>query len=79
MKEKLKKRVKNQRKEEYRMKEQQSKSYREQEQECHLWLSQNLNAEKKALIMTMLEQMEETRPSKEVRGLTDWMQQNSKK
>ena len=42
-------------------KEQQSKLYREQEQECHVWLSQNLNPGKTAAIMTMLEQMVETR------------------
>ena len=71
LKEKLEKGVKNQRVEEYRTKEQQSKLYRGQEQECHVWLSQNLNPGKTAAIMTMLEQMVETRSWKEARGLTD--------
>ena len=61
MKEKLKKRVKNQRLEEYGMKEQQSKLYRRQEQECHVWLSQNLNPGKTVAIMTVLEKMVEKR------------------
>ena len=52
-------------------KEQQSKLYREQEQECHVWLSQNRNSGKTAAIMTMLEQMVETRSEKEARGLID--------
>ena len=61
LKENLKKGVKNQRIEQYRTKEQQSKSYREQEQDRHVWLSRNLNSGKTAAIMTMLEQMVETR------------------
>ena len=61
LKEKLKKGMKKQRIDEYRRKEQQSKLYREQEQECQVWLSQNLNPGKTATIMTMLEQMVETR------------------
>ena len=36
-----------------------------------MWLSQNLKPEKAAGIITMLEQMVETRLWKEVRGLTD--------
>ena len=36
-----------------------------------MWLSQNLNPGKTAAIMTMLEQMVETRSWKEARGLTD--------
>ena len=67
----MKKRVKNQRVEEYGAKEQQSESYRGQEQEYHVWLSQNLNPGKTAVIMTMLEQMVETRSWKKARGLTD--------
>ena len=50
-----KKGMKKQRIDEYGRKEQQSKFYREQEQECHVWLSQNLNPGKTAVIMTMLE------------------------
>ena len=71
LKEKLKNGVKNQRVEQYRTKEQQSKFYREQEQECHVWLSRNLNSVKTAAIMTMSEQMLETRSWKEARRLTD--------
>ena len=52
-------------------KEQQSILYRGQEQEYHVWLSENLNHGKMAAIMTMLEQMVETRSWKEARGLTD--------
>ena len=71
LKEKLKKGVKNQRVEEYETKEQQSKLHRAQEQECHVWLSQNLNPGKTTVVMTMLEQLVETRSWKEARGLTD--------
>ena len=71
MKKKLKKGVKNQRVEEYVTKEQQSILYRGQEQEYHVWLSENLNPGKIAAVMTMLEQMVETRSWKEARGLTD--------
>ena len=52
-----------------RIKEQQSKLYREQEHEFHVWLSQDLNLGKTAAIMTMLEQMVETRSWKEATGL----------
>ena len=71
LKEKLKKGTKKQRIDEYGRKEQQSKLYREQEQGCHIWLSQNLNSGKTAAIMTMLEQIVETRSWKEPRGLID--------
>ena len=52
-------------------KSQQSKLYTGQEQECHVWLSQNLNPGKTAAIMTMLEQVVETRSWREALGLTD--------
>ena len=58
---KQKKGVKARRVESYQAKEQQSKVYSEQEKECHLWLTQNLSPRKTAAIMTMLEQMVETR------------------
>ena len=61
LKEKFKKEVKSQKIEEYETKEQQSKLYRGQEQECLVWLSQKLNSGKTAAIMTMLDQMVETR------------------
>ena len=53
----------------YKMKEQQSQVYREQEEECHSWLGQNLHGRKTSSIMTMLEQMVETRSWKVSRGL----------
>ena len=59
--------VKARRIESYQAKEQQSKVYSEQEKECHLWLTQNLNPRKTAAIMTMLEQMVETRSWKQTR------------
>ena len=71
MKEKLKGRRKNKRIEEYSIKEQQSRLYKEQEKECHIWLAQNLNPGKTASIMTMMEQMVETRSWKEARGLVE--------
>ena len=57
--------------EEYSIKEQQSRLYKEQEKECHIWLAQNLNQGKTASIMTMMEQMVETRSWKEARGLVE--------
>ena len=45
----------------YKTKEQQSQLYQEQEEECHWCLNQNLHGRKTAAIMTMLEQMVETR------------------
>ena len=71
LKEKWKKGMKTRRIESYQAKEQQSKVYSEQEKECHLWLTQNLNPRKTAVIMTMLEQMVETRSWKQRRGLVE--------
>lgn len=53
----------------YKTKKQQSQFYQEQEYECHFWLSQNLHGRKTSSIMTMLEQMVETRTWKVTRGL----------
>ena len=53
----------------YKTKEQQSQVYREQEEECHSWLGQNLHGRKTSSIMTMLEQMVETRSWKVSKGL----------
>ena len=47
--------------ENYENKEQQSKLFAEQEQECNFWLSQNLDPRKTASILTIIEQMVETR------------------
>ena len=73
LKEKRKKGVKApaRRVESYQAKEQQSKVYSEQEKEFHLWLTQNLSPRKTAVIMTMLEQMVETRSWKQTRGLME--------
>ena len=54
----------------YKTKVQQSQFYQEQEEECHLWLKQNLHGRKTSSIMTLLEQMVETRSWKAARGLT---------
>ena len=61
MKEKLKGGRKKKWIEEYSINEQQSRLYTEQEKECHIWLAQNLNPGKTTSIMTMMEQMVETR------------------
>ena len=66
-----KKGMKKQRIDQYGRKKQQSKLYRKQEQKCHVWLSQNINPGKITATLTMLEQMLETRSSKEARGLID--------
>ena len=55
----------------YQSKEQQSQFFREQEDECHLRLTQNLNPRKTSSIMSMLEQMPETRSWKVTRGLIE--------
>ena len=45
--------------------------YRRQEQECHLWLKQRLTPRKTASIMTLIEQMVETKGWKVARGLME--------
>ena len=57
----LKKGVEKKRQDSYEQKELQSCMYRRQEQECHLWLKQRLTPRKTASIMTLIEQMVETR------------------
>ena len=57
--------------EEFEGETEKSKVYSEQEKECHLWLTQNLSPRKAAAIMTMLEQMVETRSWKQTRGLME--------
>ena len=68
IKESFKKGTRSKRIENYKNKEQQSKLFAEQEQECNLWLSQNLDPRKTASILTMIEQMVETRAWKAARG-----------
>ena len=53
----------------YQFKGQQSKFFREQEEECHLLLNQNLHPRNTSSIMSVLEQMVETRSWKATRGL----------
>ena len=67
----LKKGVEKKKMETYEQKELQSALYRRQEQECHLWLRQRLTPRKTASIMTVIEQMVETRGSKGARGLIE--------
>ena len=71
MKAELKKGVKKKRKASYEHKELQSDIYRRREQECHLWLKQRLTPRKTASIMTLIEQMVETRGWKVARGLME--------
>ena len=68
IKESFKKGTRSKRIENYKNKEQQSKLFAEQEQECNLWLSQNLDPRKTTSILTMIEQMVETRAWKAARG-----------
>ena len=42
-----------------------------QDEKCNIWLEQNLTPRKTSAIMSMIEQMVETRTWKEVRGLTE--------
>ena len=57
----FKKGVEERRQEVYYQKEMQSAIYKKQNQQCNLWLEQNLTPAKTASIMSMLEQMVETR------------------
>ena len=65
----LQKAIEEKRIEIYKRKEQQSQFYKDQTEECHEWLKQNLHGRKTASIMTMLEQMVETRSWKASRGI----------
>ena len=67
----LKKGVEKKRLETYEQKELQSDLYRRQEQECHPWLKQRLAPRKTASILTVIEQMVETRGWKVARGLIE--------
>ena len=67
----LRKGTRSKRIENYKNKEQQGKLFAEREQECNLWLSPNLDPRKTASILTMIEQMVETRAWKAARGLIE--------
>ena len=55
----------------YRKKEMQSEIYNKQDKMCNIWLELTLTPRKTSAIISMIEQMIETRAWKEVRGLTD--------
>ena len=55
----------------YQSKDQQGRFLRKQEEECHLWLAQNLHARKTSSIISILEQMVETRTWKMIQGLIE--------
>ena len=57
--------------EQCRKMEVQSEIYNKQDKKCNIWLEQNLTPRKTSAIMSMIEQMVETRAWKEVRGLTE--------
>ena len=49
----------------------QSEIYKKQDWKCHIWLEHNLTPRKTSAMMSMLEQMIETRAWKAARGLTE--------
>ena len=55
----------------YQSKEQQIRFFKEQEEECHLWLTQNLHQQKMLSIMSLVEQMVETRSWKAAQGIIE--------
>ena len=61
IKARLKKSVEQKRREEYLDKQMQSEIFRKQDESCNLWLIQNLTPRKTASVMTMLEEMVETK------------------
>ena len=61
IKARLKKGVDQKRREEYLDKQMQSEIFQKQDESCNLWLRQNLTPRKTASVMTMLEQMVETK------------------
>ena len=71
IKARLKKGIEQKRREEYLDKQMQSEIFRKQDESCNLWLRQNLTPRKTASVMTMLEQMVETKSWKASRGLAD--------
>ena len=69
IKARLKKSDEQKRREEYLDKKMQSEIFRKQDEGCNLWLRQNLTPRKTASVMTMLEEMVETKLWKASRGL----------
>ena len=48
-----------------------SEIYKKQDEKCNIWLEQKLTPRKRPAIISMIEQMVETRARKEVRELTE--------
>ena len=69
IKARLKKSIEQKRRVEYLDKQMQSEIFRKQDESCNLWLRQNLTPRMTASVMTMLEQMVETKSWKASRGL----------
>ena len=69
IKARLKKNVEQKRREKYLDKQMQSEIFRKQDESCNLWLKQNLTPRKTASVMTMLEQMVESKSWKASRRL----------
>ena len=69
IKARLKKSVEQKRREEYLDKQMQSEIFRKQDESCNLWLRQKPTPRTTASVMTMLEQMFETKSWKASRGL----------
>ena len=61
MKSCFKNRTEEKREDNYHQKERQSEIYTKKDQKCNIWLEQNLTPRKTSAIMSMLEQMIETR------------------
>ena len=71
LKARLKKGIEQKRREEYLDKQMQSEIFRKQNESCNLWLRQNLTPRKTASVISMLEQMIETKSWKASRGLAE--------
>ena len=67
----FKKGSKEKRLEQYRKKEMESEIYKKQDEKCNIWLEQKLTPRKRPAIISMIEQMVETRARKEARELTE--------
>ena len=52
-------------------KEMQNEIHKNQDRKCDIWVKQNLTLRKASLIMSMMEQIHESRAWKEVRELTE--------
>ena len=57
--------------EQYNKEEMQSEIYKKLPKKCNIWLEQNLTPRKTSTILSLIEQMTETRAWKKGRGLTE--------